>query len=440
MPGTRLGAKRIAAIAALSALTLGPSLGAAGRLSYHEAIWAQSAREVLARGDWLVPMLDGRPWLEKPPLGTWMIAAAGLLAGRIDEAVARAPSAIAAALLALGVAAMAARRFGPDLGLLAGLIQATTAWTVARGRLAEADIMLAALVVGAIAAWDRLRAVGWMERNTTERSPAGWRLAFFVLLGATSLAKGVGFGGALVLATVAVVSAWDRDREALRALAWPVGWALAVLIALAWPAWVLSRHPEALGLWALHVADRFAGRSAHFAGEPWWEYAQAPLVQTLPWAPLALAGARPSWRRALGDRYGPDRLLWSWALAPAALVSLASVRNTHYLIYALPPWSIWAALGLARLGERLRCRGGTPVRSGRLAVVGFASLGLMIPLGFGLLGPRLDRRGREWAFYEAAGHLLAPEEPLVLLYDDWDRLPYPTPFGPMPHDLAVRLF
>ena len=29
---------------------------------------------------------------------------------------------------------------------------------------------------------------------------------------------------------------------------------------------------------------------------------------------------------------------------------------------------------------------------------------------------------------------------MVLLYDDWDRDPYPTPFGPIPHDLAVRLY
>ena len=28
----------------------------------------------------------------------------------------------------------------------------------------------------------------------------------------------------------------------------------------------------------------------------------------------------------------------------------------------------------------------------------------------------------------------------MLLYDDWDRDAYPTPFGPIPHDLAVRLY
>ena len=29
---------------------------------------------------------------------------------------------------------------------------------------------------------------------------------------------------------------------------------------------------------------------------------------------------------------------------------------------------------------------------------------------------------------------------LTLLYDDWDRNPYESPFGLIPHDLAVRLF
>ena len=35
---------------------------------------------------------------------------------------------------------------------------------------------------------------------------------------------------------------------------------------------------------------------------------------------------------------------------------------------------------------------------------------------------------------------VGPGEPVVILYDDWDRLPYPSPFGPMPHDLPIRLY
>ncbi|MDB5350981.1 MAG: arnT 5, partial [Planctomycetota bacterium] len=67
--------------------------------------------------------------------------------------------ALAAIVLCLGVGFMAARRMGATVGLFAGLIQATSAWLVLRGRLAEVDVMLAALIVATMAALDRLRSL-----------------------------------------------------------------------------------------------------------------------------------------------------------------------------------------------------------------------------------------------------------------------------------------
>ncbi len=147
---------RTSVLLALSALVLLPGLGTSGRLSYHEAFVAQGAREMLDSGTWAYPTIDGRPWLEKPPLPWWLVAAAGQVAGRVDESVARLPSAIAAALLVLGVATVATRHYGPGIGLIAGAVQATTAWTAMRGRLAEADVLLACLVTWAIVAFDRM--------------------------------------------------------------------------------------------------------------------------------------------------------------------------------------------------------------------------------------------------------------------------------------------
>ena len=425
-----------AAIVGLSALVLATCLGGSSRLSYHEAIWAQTAREMIAGGDVLAPSLDGRPWLEKPPLGTWPIALAGRVSGGVDEAVARLPSALAALALTFGVARLAARRFGGRVGLFAGLIQASTAWLVTRGRLAEVDVTLAAIVTWAMVAFDAIRS----EEADGDRPVRRW--PFFALLGLSALAKGVGFGGALILATVAAVLLWDGDRRTARRLLWPPGLILAATIGLAWPLMILRRYPAALGLCTSHVADRLGAAPGPFAGEPWWGYGLAYFWQTLPWTPLAIVAARASWRRARRERGGPDRLLWAWAVLPAALVSLASVRNAHYLIYALPPWSILSALGLVRLGERLGVRGWSPSRL-RGATVGlFAAVGLSYAMTYTLLLPRFDRRGAEWAFYERAGRLVEKDEPLTLVYDwpDQDRFPYPTPFGPMPHDLAVRLF
>jgi hypothetical protein len=135
-----------------------------------------------------------------------------------------------------------------------------------------------------------------------------------------------------------------------------------------------------------------------------------------------------------------DRLLWTWALIPLVLLALATVRNAHYAISAQVPWSIWAALGLGRLGERLRLRGWNQ-RSLCLAPKGiFAILAIFYGSSYWLIGPWLDRRGLEWAFYESVGRRFPSDVPLTFLYDDWDRNPYESSFGPIPHDVAVRLF
>jgi hypothetical protein len=240
-----------------------------------------------------------------------------------------------------------------------------------------------------------------------------------------------------------------------------------------------------------------------FASETWREYALNILGQGLPWTPLALVGIglsidrgrlrrAPSlalracrWeglltslkrqRRSSLNRLRPptslkrerrsslnrlmqghgagtegwrsssphssgDRLLWAWSIAPLLLVSLASGRNAHYAIYAMVPWSVWSAKALSRLGDRLRIRGVPRPRLIRLAIGTFAGLAMAYGLGFWSVGSRFNRRETERAFYSAINGRVSREDPLALLYDDWDRDPYPTPFGPIPHDLAIRLY
>ena len=127
-----------------------------------------------------------------------------------------------------------------------------------------------------------------------------------------------------------------------------------------------------------------------------------------------------------------DRLLWSWAIIPLGLLSLASVKNAHYALAAQVPWSIWAALALAKLGKALHRRGWQKSTVVWAARAGFMTLALGYGLGLWLVTPWVNGRGVEWAFYESAGRLLSRETPIALLYDDWDRSPYENPFGGFP--------
>src|SRR5207244_2391048 len=61
-----------------------------------------------------------------------------------------------------------------------------------------------------------------------------------------------------------------------------------------------------------------------------------------------------TWPRLRGQGRTPERFLWCWALLPLFLLSLAQGKHHHYLLHALAPWAILAALGAVRLWEWLR--------------------------------------------------------------------------------------
>src|SRR5262249_10524325 len=134
-----------------------------------------------------------------------------------------------------------------------------------------------------------------------------WRWVFFVLLGLTALAKGVGFGALLIVSIAVTVAIWDRDLQLLRRLWFAQGWVVAAVIGLTWPLVVMFRHPSVLGLWVLHITDRFASKPEHFIGTPWWQFLLVLLGQLLPWTPFAIGGAYWSIRRTFAERGGADR-------------------------------------------------------------------------------------------------------------------------------------
>ena len=61
-------------------------LGQFGLLGADEPRYAQVAREMLERHDWITPTLAGKPWLEKPPLYYWQAIVAYRIFGVSDWA------------------------------------------------------------------------------------------------------------------------------------------------------------------------------------------------------------------------------------------------------------------------------------------------------------------------------------------------------------------
>jgi 4-amino-4-deoxy-L-arabinose transferase-like glycosyltransferase len=319
-------------------------------LTGHESVLPQNAREMLAHHDWLIPTVGGTPWLERPPVPDWILAAIGALAGRGDlDWAARLGPILMAALVVVLVGRTAALWYGRAVGLLSGLMLATMWEFYTFASDPEADMFLCAAVTGALTLFAHL------EFGVGPAADAGsrflgrrpWRVPlFFLALGLTNLAKGLLFGTLMVVIPAGGYLLWNADRRALRRYVWLWGWLLFFVVGAAWPYLVCRRYPGAVDLWLSDYVGRWERSPFH---EPPWYYAQQLLVVTLPWPVVALLGLVWTRREALGRRATPERFLWCWAVLTPAVLSLPDGKHHHYLLQCLAPWAVLAALGAVRL-------------------------------------------------------------------------------------------
>src|SRR5262245_9197030 len=147
-PGIRRGrVARVLCIVGLYAAAIYlPFLGSAHVLSEHEGYIATTALRMLGGESWLIPQYGNWNRIEKPPAYNWICAGLFRLVGGMSEFAERLPAALSAIGLCIVVAVVALRFFDERTALLAGLIQATCAWTYLQGRLGENDMPLTLLL------------------------------------------------------------------------------------------------------------------------------------------------------------------------------------------------------------------------------------------------------------------------------------------------------
>lgn len=321
-----------------------------GALNGHEVLVGQTAREMVRSGNWTVPRFAGHLRFQKPPLAYWLTGSVYLIAGVESPWTARLPSALSCVACACLVSWYLGCRAGPAVGVLAGLIQATSAWSIMFGKSALVDMTLTLVVTVAVLApsLDRV-AVGirWSYVVVT----------FWICCGLAVLAKGP-VGLAIIWPTVLLYRLLrDRqptDRPILFHRASVAGLCLFGILSLGWPLTVVQNHPQTVALWL----DQSLGRYLqHWKNDPppWYYYLYYTPLLTLPWTPFWLVEMGRSiwsWRiRRLDDR----RLLCLlWFLVSLILFSSSAGKRSHYILPALPALSLLAAPGLVAWGNWCR--------------------------------------------------------------------------------------
>jgi 4-amino-4-deoxy-L-arabinose transferase-like glycosyltransferase len=127
-----------------------PGTGTLPLIDRDEPRFAEASREMMERGNYIVPYFNNQLRLDKPPLTYWAQVASYHIFGENDFA-ARFPSAIAAALTAISVFAWARRVGGEKVGWWAAIIFTLSLQTFVHAKAAVADMWLVLFIT--IAHW-----------------------------------------------------------------------------------------------------------------------------------------------------------------------------------------------------------------------------------------------------------------------------------------------
>ncbi|HEX4004572.1 MAG TPA: glycosyltransferase family 39 protein [Acidobacteriaceae bacterium] len=326
-----------------------------GLVGADEPRYAQVAREMLARRDYITPVLWGHPWLEKPALYYWRAMFSFREFGVHDWA-ARLPSASFAFMLVVLVY-LHIRRFRNGGQLDAALITASCAGILSFARGASTDMQLAAPFCIGMLGW-----YAWYETDSKF-----WLFDLYFFVGAATLAKGP-VAPLMALVIIGIFAALRREWSLFRRSLWWPGFVLYFAMVLPWYIAVQRRNPTFIKVFFLqHNLERFAtNRFEHY--HPFWYYIPVVLLGLTPWAVIAVTafvdavdGSINEWkaRRAkylyvghgrAGDAF-PEFLVL-WALVVIVFFSLSESKLPGYILPALPPLAILAGDYLNRIRTR----------------------------------------------------------------------------------------
>jgi 4-amino-4-deoxy-L-arabinose transferase-like glycosyltransferase len=326
-----------------------------GLVGADEPRYAQIAREMLSRHDYITPVLWGHPWLEKPALYYWRAMFAFLEFG-VHDWSARLPSASFAFIL-VALIYLHLRRFRPGSQLDAALITASCAGIVGFARGASTDMQLAApFCIGML---------GWYAWYETDRK--FWLFDLYFFVGVATLAKGP-VAPVMALAIIFSFTALRREWSLLRRTIWIPGVLLYFAMVLPWYIAVQRRNPDFLRIFFLeHNLERFA-TNRYMHEQPVWYYIPIMLLALMPWSVIAMRALVEAMRQSIAEwrarrtkhhyvghsRWGDafPEFLVLWTLFPIVVFSLSQSKLPGYILPAVPPLTILTGDYINRIRQK----------------------------------------------------------------------------------------
>lgn len=312
--------------------------------------------ELMASHHWLIPKLNGVPFLDKPILYYWL-EALSMKAFGVNAWAIRLPQALFGIAGCLLVYIAGVKLFDRRTGILASIILATSPLYFFAAHYADMDLEVAILISASL--------LSFIIAQQQERR-RGWMVASFVFAGLACLTKGL-MG---IVFPIYVIGVWvivNNRWGTLKRMHLLPGIAAFLIITLPWYIAIARAKP-----WFLHYFfvyqqfDRYLAHSGFNNVMPFWFYLPLLLVGLMPWTILSLPGLGKL--RTLCQTRQQHEVLWFLVLWVVLITLFFSIPKAKIVGYILPVVPAIALLTGHWLSQSSRWF----ARKTHLALIGFS--------------------------------------------------------------------
>jgi 4-amino-4-deoxy-L-arabinose transferase-like glycosyltransferase len=334
------------------------NLGVSSIWDANEAFYVETPREMIERGDYVMPMFNYERRVNKPVLSYWIVAGFYNALG-ISVGVQRLPIAIGGIVLIVVAFFLARAAAPPGIAAAAG-------WWAALGLAVSPRLLMFARRIFIDIYISMFMALTLLFFALSERYPNRRRLfltLMYVAVGLGALTKGpvaIVLPG-LVFAIYLVI---HRELARVRTMMLPLGTAIVLAIVVPWYAAlyrVAGWEPIGTFIWGENVA-RFAEGLGVSADRPFWWYIPVVFSDSFPWS-LLLVPAAIVWFRSRRQTSPEDpswrirNLLWLWIAVIVGFFSLSVAKQDLYIFPIVPAV---AALAGVVIVQAMRARSEVP--------------------------------------------------------------------------------
>lgn len=315
-----------------------PYLGSTPMFDKGEPREALAVQDIVQRGEWLFPLKRATAIPSKPPMFHWSAALTYQVTGVLDEATIRFPSALYATLGVVCLYLLGAKLFGPQVGLLAGAILATTMIYQTQAVNARVDMTLCFFVTLSLILFYAIYR-GFL------RHPL-WPYGMYLLVALATLAKGP-LGIVLPGLVIAVFLAVKRNWKLFFKFAFHPGVLIAFVVVAGWYGMAISRGGEGFVNRQLLSENlrRFVGGSGH--SHPVYYYLSYLFSLAAPWG-LFYPFMFWDWCKKPGDGNDDMLFLQTWFGVMLLFFSLSSGKRAVYLLPIYPALALLLAVWVHR--------------------------------------------------------------------------------------------